>query len=172
MSRCPGCVMSDVLSRYQWCLSACGYVCSALAHFCFCPCAVSRPMASPLKAAHAARGLPHSRASSTLIITRRGHVYPAQGIPSALPLHDIVLYSLPATPINAQPGGHLPLTSVPVALYPPHIGTKQHLLLVGHDTWHETSVVGYKDPRGNDVEVKLLLRRRSAVLASSDSTFE
>ena len=57
-----------------------------------------------------------------------------------------------------------PLRSLPVALHPPHIGDKQHIFLIGDDAWRECRVAGYKDPRGNDVEVTLPICRQRLLL--------
>lgn len=48
----------------------------------------------------------------------------------------------------------IPLRSVPVALRPPHVGAEQSLFLVGNDEWRKCKIIGYKDPRGNDVAVR------------------
>lgn len=119
----------------------------------------ARMLTGIYQAAHSQRSI-GSADSSTICITRSGLILPINGIASALPLHDLVVYTVSDLAMprrqesdNAASSASSQLRSVPVALHPPQVGDKQQLFLIGNEEWRSCRVVGYKDPRGNDVEV-------------------
>jgi hypothetical protein len=98
-------------------------------------------------------------------------VYPVASLSTSLPLHDIAIYALSSRPCNIASAANVPpLRSLPIGLYPPAVGASQFIFLAGNDEWKQCKVVGYKDPRGNDVEVSNMFH--SALIQQIDTLFQ
>ncbi|SCV71354.1 BQ2448_2942 [Microbotryum intermedium] len=124
--------------------------------------------------AHTLESISHnldpSAPSISLVLTSSGHVFPVRSLLSSLPSSDLVLLSIPQTPLR-NPSYRLPpkhtdtfprLRSLPVSPYPATVGTRIASLeysspLMGEGKrqvfgWKQGLVVEYRDSMGRTAE--------------------